>query len=89
MKFVVFYELATDGLAKVPANYLAHTERLKEFNQAGTLLMAGPYGSPPRGALSIFTTRDAAEAFVAEDPFVLNGTVARYEIHEWLEGLAP
>ena len=49
MKYVMFYELATDGLSKVHANFPAHQARLKEFHQNGTLLMAGPYGAPPWG----------------------------------------
>ena len=89
MKYVMFYELATDGLSKVQANFPAHQARLKEFHQNGTLLMAGPYGAPPMGALAIFTSREAAEAFIAGDPFVLNGVVGKYSIQEWSEALAP
>lgn len=88
MKYLMFYELAADGLAKVQAAFPGHQQRLKEFHQAGTLLMAGPYGSPPVGALGIFTTREAAEAFVAGDPFVLQGVVGKHTIHEWAEALA-
>jgi uncharacterized protein YciI len=50
--------------------------------------MAGPYGSPPVGALGVFTTREAAEEFIKDDPFVVNGVVARYHLHEWNEVLA-
>jgi len=89
MKYVMFYEMAAEGMAMAQANLPAHHARLREFHQNGTLLMAGPYGSPPKGALGIFTTRAAAEAFVAGDPFVLNGVVGKYSIHEWLEALAP
>jgi uncharacterized protein YciI len=41
------------------------------------------------GALGVFTTRVAAEAFIAEDPFVKHGVVARHTIREWDEVLAP
>lgn len=88
MKYALFYELASDGLAKVADNLPGHQRRLAEFHAAGTLLMAGPYGAPPVGALAIFTTRDAAQAFVADDPFVRNGVVATHVIHEWAEALA-
>ena len=50
--------------------------------------MAGPYGAPPVGALAIFTTREAAEEFVKEDPFVVHGVVSTYTIHDWAEALA-
>jgi len=89
MKYLMFYELAPDGLAKAQANLPAHQARLKEFYANGVLLMAGPYGTPPLGALGIFTSREAAELFVAGDPFVQNGVVGKYSIHEWSEALAP
>jgi uncharacterized protein YciI len=89
MKYLMFYELAPDGMPKAMANMPAHQARLAEFHRNGTLLMAGPYGSPPSGAMGIFTTRAAAEAFVAGDPFVSEGVVSRYTIHEWAEALAP
>jgi len=89
MKYLLFYELAADGPAKAQANFPAHQKRLKEFQQDGTLLMAGPYGTPPIGALGVFTSRAAAETFVADDPFVVNGVVGKYSIHEWSEALAP
>lgn len=83
MKTLMFYELAPDGIVKAQAHFATHRTRLAEFHAKGTLLMAGPYGSPPVGALGIFTSRAAAEEFVAGDPFVLNGVVADYSFHEW------
>jgi uncharacterized protein YciI len=83
MKTLMFYELAVDGLDKVPALYPAHCERLKAFSARGTLKMAGPYGSPPQGALAVFTSDQAAREFIEGDPFVLQGAVARWQIHPW------
>jgi uncharacterized protein YciI len=87
VKVVVFYELAADGLPKAQANFSAHRARLAEFHGKGTLLMAGPFANPAEGALAIFTTREAAEAFVAGDPFVVSGAVGRYTVREWNEAL--
>jgi len=39
--------------------------------------------------MAIFTTREAAEEFVAGDPFVINGVVRSWEVREWNEVLAP
>ena len=89
MKTLMFYEIAADGLGKVPANLQAHQERLQEFHARKVLLMAGPYGAPPVGALAVFTSREAAEEFVKGDPFVVNGVVARHSIQDWAEALAP
>jgi uncharacterized protein len=38
--------------------------------------------------MAIFTAREAAEAFVAGDPFVLEGVVTSDEIREWDEVLS-
>ena len=48
--------------------------------------MVGTFGDPQtQGSMAVFPTREAAEAFVAEDPFVVHGVVRRYEIREWNE----
>jgi uncharacterized protein len=39
--------------------------------------------------MAIFTSREAAEEFVAGDPFVLNRVVRDWQIREWDEVLAP
>lgn len=88
MKVLMFYETAPDALAEARQYFPAHRARLEEFHRRGVLLMAGPYGNPPVGALGVFTTREAAEEFVRDDPFVLHGVVARYRFHEWNEVLA-
>ena len=87
MKIIMFYELADDGLAKVPANFPAHKARLEEFHARGVLLMAGPYGNPPQGALGIFMSQEAAAEFVKDDPFVVNGVVGHYTFQPWNEVL--
>ncbi len=90
MKYVLFYEAAADFRAKVPAHFEAHRALWKQFHAEGTLLMIGPFTDAPEGsALAIFTTRAAAEAFVKADPFVSRGIVARWNIREWNEALAP
>ena len=88
MKVLMFYELSEDGMSKVPANMGAHQARLREFHGRGLLLMAGPYGAPPVGALGVFTSRAAAEEFARDDPFMLNGVVGKCTFHEWNEALA-
>ncbi len=88
MKTLMFYEIAADGLAKVPALYEGHAKRLQEFHARGVLHMAGPYGQPPLGALAVFSSEAAAREFIAEDPFVLQGVVARWQLQQWNEALA-
>ena len=70
------------------ANGAAHVARLHEFRDRGVLLMAGPLDEPMDGdAMGVFTTREAAEEFIAGDPFVVNGVVARWTIRPWNEVL--
>jgi uncharacterized protein len=40
-------------------------------------------------AMGIFTSRAAAEEFIAGDPFVLNGVVATWTLRPWNEILQP
>jgi hypothetical protein len=35
--------------------------------------------------MAVFRTRQAAEEFAREDPFVTNGLVARWQVREWSE----
>ena len=89
MKFVLLYSSADDVLETAPVHYPAHRARVDEFHARGDLLMIGTFADPVKdGSMAIFATREAAEAFVEGDPFVLNGVVARWELREWNEVLA-
>jgi uncharacterized protein YciI len=88
-KYVLLYESAPDVHERAPEHFPAHQDRLLEFQQQGTLTAVGPFGDPQgQGSMAIFTTREAAEAFAKDDPFVVNGVVARYEIREWDDAFA-
>ncbi len=88
MKYVLLYESAPDFRSKVPANIEAHRALWKQFREQGTLLLIGPFTDEPAGgAMGVFSTRAAAEAFVKADPFVQHGLVARWTIREWNEAL--
>ena len=88
-KYVLFYESADDVRAKAPPFFPAHVARWREFQNQGTLLMIGTFANPQEeGSMAIFTTREAAQAFARNDPFVLNGVVRRWSIREWNEAIA-
>jgi uncharacterized protein YciI len=90
MKHVLFYESADDVASKAPLHFQEHSARCQEFHARGLMLLVGTFGDPQReGSMAVFTTREAAEEFVAGDPFVLNEVVRRWEIREWNEVLAP
>ena len=90
MKVVVFYESAADMADKAPLHFPAHRARWREFADRGDLLMIGPFANAQEdGAMGIFTTREAAEEFARNDPFVLNGVVRSWQVREWNEVLGP
>lgn len=91
MKWVLFYESAEDVAAKAPLYVGAHRAHWASFREAGTLLLIGPFrdAHPQHGAMSVFTTREAAEAFAHGDPFVVNGVVRHWYIRAWDEALTP
>jgi len=84
MKYVMLYESADDFRSTAPLHGPTHRARLAEFHARGTLLMAGPMSDPENGdAIGIFTTREAAEEFVKDDPFVRHGVVRGWTIRAW------
>jgi uncharacterized protein YciI len=52
--------------------------------------MVGTFSNPQEeGSMSVFRTREAAEEFAGDDPFVVNGVVRRWHVREWDEILVP
>jgi uncharacterized protein len=90
VKYVLFYESAEGLMEKAPLHAAAHREHWPPYLERGELLMIGPFGDPQaQGAMSVFTTREAAEDFARNDPFVLNGVVSSWEVWEWDESIDP
>jgi uncharacterized protein len=89
MKHVLFYELAQDAMALAQEHFPAHRKRIEEFHERGLMLLVGTFSDPPVGAMAVFTTREAAEEFMAADPFLLHGVVGAHRLREWDEILQP
>ena len=88
MKYVLRYEMAPDAdFERIVALAPAHRARWSTFQDDGSLLLIGPFADPRDGALAVFTTREAAEAFATGDPFVVSGGVARWTVTAWNEVL--
>jgi len=87
LKAVVIYESAPDVMTKAPIHYPAHKQRVDAFHARGDLVAVGTFGDPRDGSMAVFTSREAADEFVREDPFVLNGVVARATVKDWNETL--
>jgi uncharacterized protein YciI len=89
MKHVVFYELAEGAMALAQQHFPAHRKRIEEFHERGEMLLVGTFADAPVGAMAVFTTREAAEEFMAGDPFIRNGVVGAHRVREWDEILQP
>ena len=88
MKHVLRYTNADPlDMQRVMELFPSHQARWEVFRERGELLAIGPFEDPREGALAVFTTREAAEAFAADDPFVVQGVVASYSITGWDEVL--
>src|SRR5262249_56036995 len=88
--FVVLYSSADDVASEAPVHFPAHKARLDEFHARGELLMVGTFGDPQaEGSMAIFRTRQGAEEFVADDPFVRNGVVRSWQIRQCNETYPP
>jgi len=84
VKYVLLYESADDVMSKAPLHYAAHVAWADEFEARGELLQIGTFEDPQtQGSMAVFRTLEAAEAFVAGDPFVANGVVKGHEIRGW------
>jgi uncharacterized protein len=81
-RYVVFYENG-ENFAAVREHFPAHQARWQEFMDGGALLSVGPFTDGEGGAMAVFTTREAAEEFVAGDPFVHNRVVGKWHIRQW------
>lgn len=85
---VSFYDADPDAgpehFQRLVETYPRHRAYLDEFATGGDVLMIGTFGDPAtQGSMAIFRSRDAAERFIAGDPFVTEGLVYRTRIQDW------
>jgi uncharacterized protein YciI len=82
---VLFYDYVPDVLERRAPHREAHLALLREWQDAGKIVMAGALGDPPHGGLLVFRVEDPAEIdeFVAADPYVAAGIVASRRVEPW------
>ena len=81
MKFVVIGEASGASMDDIMAVYPRHKAVVDEFIERGDVVGIGPFAD--RGNMAIFRSLEAAEQFVARDPFILEGLVASFVIRPW------
>eukprot|EP00985_Skeletonema_marinoi_P024585 scaffold17210_cov139-Skeletonema_marinoi.AAC.1 len=86
-RYLLNYEYIPDVLEKRGPYREGHLGLAKEMAAEGTCVSGGPFNPPgsdiPNGALFVFTTKEAAEKFAAEDPYIEGGIVTKSTISEW------
>lgn len=85
MKAVVIGESSGVSMDQIMAVYPRHKAVVDRFKAQGVVIGIGPFAD--RGNMAIFRTREAAEAFVAEDPFILEGVVGSFVIRDWNDAM--
>ena len=84
MKTVVIGTGSGAGMEAIMAVYPRHKVVVDGFVARGDVIGIGPFADRS-GSLAIFRSREAAEAFVREDPFILEGLIKSFEIREWAD----
>jgi uncharacterized protein len=85
MKFVVIGESSGASMDTIMAAYPRHKAVVDAFVARGDVIGIGPFAD--RGNMAIFRTREAAEAFSKQDPFILEGLVKSVVIREWNDSM--
>ncbi|HTX46424.1 MAG TPA: YciI family protein [Solirubrobacteraceae bacterium] len=80
---VLIYSYVEDVLERRAPHREAHLAMIRAAKEDGRIVMSGPIGDPPNGALIVFTTREAAEEFVGADPYVEGGVVTEWRVEPW------
>jgi uncharacterized protein YciI len=81
MKAVVIGEPSGATMETIMLTYPRHKEIVDKYIEKGEVIGIGPFTD--KGNMAIFRTRSAAEEFVKEDPFILEGLVKTFVIREW------
>jgi hypothetical protein len=80
------YTSLAQAREEAPAMLADHIARAHALHVAGELLMAGAFvadGDSPVETMAVCGSREAAEAFVAGDPFVQAALVPSHPIRVW------
>lgn len=82
---LLFYDYVPDILVRRDPYREAHLDAARAAKQRGELLNVGAVGSPPSGAVFVFTDADAArvDAYASADPYVEAGLVTDIRIEPW------
>ena len=87
MKTVVIGEPSGASMEEIMKVYPRHKVVVENFIARGVVVGIGPFDD--LGNMAIFKTRAAAEEYMKEDPFILEGVVNSIRIRDWKDSLLP
>ena len=85
MKAVVIGEPSDVTMETIMSVYPRHKAIVEKYIAKGEVIGIGLFAD--RGNMAIFKTREAAEQYVTEDPFILEGLVKSFIIKDWNDTL--
>ncbi|MGE3073206.1 MAG: YciI-like protein [Dehalococcoidia bacterium] len=83
MMYILFYDYGENAIERRAPFREEHLGLASKSHAEGQMVLAGAYTDPVDGAALIFRTREAAQAFVAADPYVKSGLVTGWRVREW------
>jgi uncharacterized protein YciI len=81
MKAVIIGEPSGASREAIMAVYPRHKAVVDAFRARGEVIGIGPFAD--LGNMGIFRTREAAEEFAKQDPFILEGLIKSFVIRDW------
>lgn len=83
--YVLMYKYVADIVERRAPHREAHLNRIEALRAGGRLIVAGPFGDPPAGAVIGFKglTREEVEAWADTDPYVTAGLVVERSVEPW------
>jgi uncharacterized protein len=83
MHYLLLYDVVDDYVAKRAPFREEHLALASEAVKQGELLLGGAFAEPADGAVLLFRSQAAAEAFAQNDPYIHNGLITRWTVRKW------
>jgi uncharacterized protein YciI len=85
LHYLLIYDVVPDYVERRTPLRAAHIRHARAAEARGELVLGGALANPADGAVLLFRghSAEAAEAFAAADPYVLNGLVTKWRVREW------
>jgi uncharacterized protein len=86
MHYLLFYDVVDEYVRRRERFRAEHLEHALAARERGELILAGATGSPPSGAVLLFSGDDPEipVRFASEDPYVREGLVTSWRVVPWI-----